>query len=91
MKLNNDLTLREIAGEYMIINPYEMSTENTGVYALNETAAYLWENLLNYHEFTKEDAISILCKEYDIDRETATEDLDELFNNWERIGFLINE
>ena len=38
MKLNKDLVLREVGGEYMIVNPFSDTVDMTQVYSLNETA-----------------------------------------------------
>ena len=39
MNLNKDLVLREVGGEYMIVNPFSDIVDMTQVYSLNETAA----------------------------------------------------
>ena len=43
MKLNELLKLRQVGGEYMIINPYSEAADMTQVISLNETAAWLWQ------------------------------------------------
>ena len=45
MKLNNLLKLRQVGGEYMIINPYSEAADMTQVISLNETAAWLWKQV----------------------------------------------
>ena len=45
MKLNKDLVLREVGGEYMIVNPFSDTVDMTQVYSLNETAAWLWQQM----------------------------------------------
>ena len=40
MKLNNLLKLRQVGGEYMIINPYSEAADMTQVISLNETAKH---------------------------------------------------
>lgn len=88
MKLNSELILREIAGENMIINPAEVGNETSGIYSLNETAAYLWKELSEYSEFTLEEAVRILQKEYEVEEAVALKDVRELLNTWEKIGIL---
>ena len=39
MRLHKDLVLREVGGEYMIVNPFSDTVDMTQVYSLNETAA----------------------------------------------------
>ena len=56
MKLNKDLVLREVGGEYMIVNPFSDTVDMTQVYSLNETAAWLWQQMEG-KEFTVADFI----------------------------------
>ena len=81
MKLNNDLVLREVGGEYMIVNPFSDTVDMTQVYSLNETAAWLWQQMEG-KEFTVADMVAVLQKEYEVDEETATADLTELTQQW---------
>ena len=85
MKLNKDLVLREIGGEYMIVNPFSDTVDMTQVYSLNETAAWLWQQMEG-KEFTVADMVAVLQEEYDVDEETATADLPELTQQWSAAG-----
>ena len=51
MRLNSNLILRQVGGEYMIVNPFSETMDMAQVYSLNETAAWLWKQLEN-KEFT---------------------------------------
>ncbi|MBQ4056174.1 MAG: PqqD family protein [Fibrobacter sp.] len=85
MKLNKDLVLREVGGEYMIVNPFSDTVDMTQVYSLNETAAWLWQQMEG-KEFTVADLVAVLCEEYEVDTETATADLTELCQQWIAAG-----
>lgn len=85
MKLNKDLVLREVGGEYMIVNPFSDTVDMTQVYSLNETAAWLWQQMEG-KEFTVADMVSVLQEEYEVDEETATADLTELTQQWIAAG-----
>lgn len=85
MKLNNNLVLREVGGEYMIVNPFSDTVDMTQVYSLNESAAWLWQQMEG-KEFTLADLVATLCEEYEIDEETATADLTELTQQWLAAG-----
>ena len=74
MKLNKDLVLREVGGEYMIVNPFSDTVDMTQVYSLNETAAWLWQQMEG-KEFSVSDLVAVLREEYEVDEETATADL----------------
>ena len=85
MKLNKDLILREVGGEYMIVNPFSDTVDMTQVYSLNETAAWLWQQMEG-KEFTVADMVVVLREEYEVDEETATADLTELTQQWMTAG-----
>ena len=85
MKLNENLVLRQVGGEYMIVNPFSDTVDMTQVYSLNETAAWLWQQLEG-KEFTVDDMVETLRKEYEVDEETATADLSELARQWLQAG-----
>lgn len=88
MKLNKDLILREVGGEYMIVNPFTDTVDMTQVYSLNETAAWLWKQMEG-KEFTVTDLVAVLCEEYEVDEQTATTDLTELCEQWLAAGIAL--
>lgn len=79
MKLIPDLTLREIAGEKMLVWNSASGLDLTKVVLLNSTAEYLW-NALQEREFTNEDAEELLIQKYGIEKEQALTDA----GNWIR-------
>lgn len=85
MKLNADLVLREVGGEYMIVNPFSDTVDMTQVYSLNETAAWLWQQMEG-KEFTLDDMVAVLREEYEVDEATAQADLTELCQQWISAG-----
>ena len=77
MKLNKDLVLREVGGEYMIVNPFSDTVDMTQVYSLNETAAWLWQQMEG-KEFTVADMVAVMQEEYEVDEDPATADRTEV-------------
>lgn len=67
MRLNSNLILRQVGGEYMIVNPFSETMDMAQVYSLNETAAWLWKQLEN-KEFTVDEAGALLCNEYEVNK-----------------------
>lgn len=90
MKLNDLLKLRQVGGEYMIINPYSEEADMTQVISLNETAAWLWQQVEG-REFTAEDLVEPVCGEYEVDRATAENDIRELCDEWLHKGLAVEE
>lgn len=87
MKLKENLVLREIAGEYMIVNPFNESVDMTQVLSLNETAGWLWKQVEG-KEFECEDLVDLICNEYEVDRSEAETDIRELCAEWQKNGLL---
>lgn len=87
MKLNELLKLRQVGGEYMIINPYSEAADMTQVISLNETAAWLWQQAEG-KEFTVEEMVDWLCGAYEVDRPIAEKDIRELCDEWVRKGLV---
>lgn len=81
MKFREGLTLRKLAGEYIIVKPELGMQDMTNVFTLNSASAYLWENLYG-KDFSIEDVITLLLEKYAVDKDKAQTDsiaLIELF------------
>lgn len=77
MKLRNDISLRKVGKEYIIVDPSQDMVDMSKVFTLNETAAFLWEELQELN-FELEDMVELLLAHYEIDRETAEKDCSKL-------------
>lgn len=69
MKIKEDLVLREIMDEYMIIPMGERLLEFNGISKLNESGVLLWRILEK--GATNEVLVDALLEEYDIDKAQA--------------------
>lgn len=78
MKINNNYVLREIAGDYIIVPIGENVKNFNGLIVINETGKFIWENLNKGIE--EEKLISLLLEEYNVDEETATQDIREFIS-----------
>ena len=85
MKINEGFELREMCGEHIIIATGIGNIDFSKVISLNESAAYLW-NELNNKEFTPATMAALLTESYDIDEATALTDATELANQWIKTG-----
>lgn len=82
MKISTEYILREIAGEYVIIPTGQEAMKFQGLITVNETGAFLWK-LLN-SDVTKEQLVSRLSREYEIDEKTAEMDVEEFLDILEK-------
>lgn len=75
MKIRNKLTVREIAGEHIVVMPGRYGANMTHVLALNTSSLYLW-TALKGREFTHDDVVDLLMAQYNVDIATARMDAD---------------
>lgn len=77
MKLKDQLILREVAGQYVIVPTGERVREVTSIVYISASAAYLWEYMKD-HEFTREDLVARVMEHYTgVTEEKAAEDIDK--------------
>ena len=75
MKIKNGFVAKEIAGQYVVVALGAASKIFNGIIKLNESGKFIWDKLALGAE--KEDVITALLEEYDVDRETAETDFDK--------------
>lgn len=74
MKIKEDLMLRNILGDWIVVPMGERLLEFNGMMKMNESGAFIWRQLEADH--TREDIIAALLEEYDIDETTAAAEVD---------------
>jgi hypothetical protein len=79
MRIKEDLVLRHIGDEYIVIVPDKGQVDLTKVYALNETSAWILEQVKD-KDFTIEQIVELLQDHYDVDQERATNDVRKLID-----------
>lgn len=79
MKLKDGLMLREIAGQWVVVPMGKMIVQFSGIITLNESGVLLWKGIEQGHD--KDELLGLLLSEYDIDVETAKNDIDEFVNS----------
>lgn len=87
MKVSNEFILREIAGEFMLVPVGNAAARFNGLIALNEIGSFIFTAL--QMEQTEASLVEKITEEYDIDRETASQDLREYLQQLRDIGALI--
>ncbi|MDR0795872.1 MAG: PqqD family protein [Tannerella sp.] len=74
MKIKEELVLRRIGCENIIIVPEKDSVNLTEVYTLNDTSAWIWEQFKN-EDFTVELVANRVQQYYEVDLERAMNDV----------------
>lgn len=73
MKIKDGFVLRNICDEYIVVAVGRQTLDFKGLIKLNETGAFLWEQLKN--ERSEEELLAALRAEYAVDEATAKADI----------------
>lgn len=86
MRVIEELVLREVAGEYVLIPTGEIASKIQGIIGLNESGVLLYEKLKN--DCTKEELKNALLETYEVDEETAMKGVEKFLKKMEEAGIL---
>ena len=74
MQINKDFTIQKVGGSYVAVPVGETSVYFHAMIRLNETGAFLWEQMAK-KDCTEEELVEALLAEYDVPREVAANDV----------------
>lgn len=89
MRLRNDLKLRRIGSQAMVVGGNDGDAVLTDIYQFNDTAARLWEAVYN-KDFEAVDLVRILQEEYGVEEAVATIDVTNLLEQWKECKLIQN-
>ena len=89
MKAKPNFTLREIMDEFVLIPTNENIGEYGGAVLLNRVSAFIWEKIQS--PVSRNELLTALLQEFDVDEKTASSDLDELIENLDHLGLIEND
>lgn len=76
MKLKENFIVRNLLDEYMLMPTGTNIADFNGSIVLNDVSAFILEKMKE--QTTKEEILDAILAEYDVDREQAEKDLDNL-------------
>jgi hypothetical protein len=86
MKVKEDYVTRKIADEIVIVPTGEAAARFSGMITVNETAAFIWEQL--QEETTEDEIIRNIQTEFEVDKETAANDVHGFLEVLRREGMI---
>lgn len=89
MKTRKGYTLRSLGKEFILIADGFEAVDFSRMISLNETAAFLWKEVED-KDFDAEMLITLLTDNYDIDRETAKNDVATMLKSWSEAGIIVD-
>lgn len=87
MKIKKGFELRKICGENIIIAHGMENIDFTKVISLNESAAFIWQQVEG-KDFTEADMVKILLDEYEVEEPQAQADVKALAESWQQAGLV---
>lgn len=85
MKINKNFVLKKVANNYVAISVGAKS-DFKGYIQLNETGAFIFNCLKE--ETTIDEIVEKLTKEYDVSKECAKTDIQEIIKNFKENGLI---
>lgn len=89
MRLNDNYTLRSLAGNHMLVNEGGSVVDMVGLMNINETAAWFWKKAEG-REFDLPDISAWLLEEYDLGADEASEEAALIVASLRENGLLID-
>lgn len=93
MRLKEGLTVRKIGEDYVIVAPEQGMVDLSKVYSLNETAAWLWQELEG-KDFVLTDMIDIMRDQFEVDElpeNQLLKDMEDLIKFFRDNGLILAE
>ena len=91
MKVKNGFNLREVCGERIIVAEGDENIDFSNIISMNESSAYLWEEVQKVDSFTVDNLVELICNQYEIDEDTARKDATMLAAQWGTAGIIEGE
>ena len=85
MKIKEGFEIQNVCGEYIIVPAGAENVDYSKIISLNDTAAYLWENLAGKASFAIEDMVQLLLAEYEVEEPIAREDCEMIVECWKEM------
>ena len=79
MRLREDLVLRRVGQDHVIVDPGQDMVDMSKVFTLNDSAAWLWNQLIG-KEFTSEEMVRLLTDQYEVSDDQAQADVGKLIS-----------
>ena len=87
MKIKNGFMLRNVAGNNVVVAVGKATMDFNGLITLNDSGTYIW-SLLSEKDLSISELTDKVCEKYEIDRETAQNDVDEFVNKLKGAGII---
>ena len=87
MKTRKGYTLRSLGKEFILVADGFEAVDFSRMISMNESAAFLWKEVED-KDFDADMLTNLLMDNYDIDRETAQNDVATMLKSWSDAGII---
>lgn len=87
MRFKKGYRLRSLGQEFILVAEGLEAVDFSRMISMNESAAFLWKEVED-KDFDAERLIALLTDSYDIDRETAQNDVAAVLESWSAAGLI---
>ena len=88
MKIKSGFVLRQVCGENVIVGEGLGAVNFGKLLALNETAAWLWQQAQQMGDFSIDTLAAKLCEEYEVPADEAKADVATIIAEWQKVGVI---
>ena len=86
MRIKKGFVLRQVCGENVVVGEGLDAINFGKLLALNETAAWLWQQAAAMGDFTVDSLVAKLQEEYDVTEDLARKDVTNIINEWQKVA-----
>lgn len=86
MRIKDGFVLRQVCGENVIVGEGLGAINFGKLLALNETAAWLWQQALQQGDFSIDSLAATLFEAYEVTTDEARNDVAAIIEEWHQVG-----
>jgi hypothetical protein len=86
MEIKKKLLKRQIAGDVFLVPLGKEVYDSNGLFFLSEVGEFIWDRLEQAE--SKDDILSAILKEYDVEESVARQDLDSFFEKLQTLEII---
>ncbi len=88
MKAKKGFKLRNVCGEHVIVAEGIDNVNFTNIISMNESSAYLWNEIFSLNFFDENTLTDLLTEKYQVTTEIAFADSKKIMSEWMKAGIV---
>lgn len=88
MQIVQGFKLRPLGKDFILVGESMAQVNFNKMITMNETAAFLWQQVSDGSTFDAQRLAQLLCSEYDVDQDQALADAEQTLQTWLNAGVI---